>query len=164
MRFKMKCHCVMAVGVIAFVSGFLNMGCWMTRNWRDYMPITEIALDKDVRFYRGYFYPRYTGTHALALRISRHSEENVFVKLRFRGCIRLFQGGYETSIPFDEGFDQVTLPPGPFNLYLKTFDAVPIRRSDGDYGYFDVTVEGDIEGFLEREPESRLSVSFCDAE
>ena len=149
---------------VVLASCFLNAGCWITRNWKDYMPIAEIGLDSNVRSYRGYFYPKFSGRHALSLRIKKSSGGDAFVGLRFKGEIRLFHDGQETIIPFDEKLESVTLPPTPFEIYLKTFDACSIKRSDNDYGRFDVVVEGDIGGLLEKEPKSCLSVSFCDAE
>ena len=161
---KMKSSCVKGVLSVVLATCFLNSGCWITRNWKDYMPIAEIGLSKNVRFYRGYFYPKFSGRHVLSLRIKKSSEGDVFVGMRFKGEIRLFHNGHETVIPFDEKFDHVTLPPTPFEIYLKTFDACAIKRSDNDYGRFDVAIEGDIGKFLEIEPKSCLSVSFCDAE
>ena len=161
---KMKPAYARGVLSVVLVASFLNSGCWITRNWKDYMPIAEVGLSKNVRFYRGYFYPKFSGIHALSLRIKKSSEGDVFVGLRFKGEIRLFHDGHETVIPFNEKFDYVTLPPTPFEIYLKTFEAYAIKRSDNDYGRFDVAIEGDIGKFLEKEPRSCLSVSFCDAE
>ena len=161
---KMKPSYVRGVLSVILAASFLNSGCWITRTWKDYMPITEIGLSKNARFYRGYFYPKFSGTHALSLRIKKSSDGDVFVGLRFKGEIRLFHDGRETIIPFDEKFGSVTLPPTPFEIHLKTFDACAIGRSENDYGRFDVVIEGDIGGFLEKEPKCCLSVSFCDAE
>ena len=161
---KMKPSYARGILSVVLATGFLNTGCWITRNWKDYMPITEIALSKNVRLYSGYFYPKFSGGYALSLRIKKSSSGDVFVGLRFKGEVRLFHDGHETTIPFDEKFDYVTLPPTPFEIHIKTFDACAINRSDNDYGRFDVTVEGDIGRFLENEPKSCLSVSFCDAE
>lgn len=164
MRTKIKPSYARGVISVVLALCFFSSGCWITRNWKDYMPITEIGLNKDVRFYRGYFYPKFSGVHALSLRITKSSVGEVFVGLRLKGEIHLFHDGHETIMPFDKKFDSVTLPPTPFEIHLETFDACAIKRSNNDYGRFDVTIEGDIGGFLEREPKSCLSVSFCDAE
>lgn len=164
MRTGIKRHKVIAVVAVVFAVATLNTGCWITRNWKDYMPITEIGLNKDVKSYSGYFYPKYTGGHALSLRIKSISAGKTQVGLRFGGTIRLYHDGRVTTIPFGTKIDGMTLPPTPCNLHIKEFDAQAIKRSDNDYGQFDVTIEGDLAGFLEREPESHLSVSFCDAE
>ena len=156
------CRCAMALFLLAFC--FLGAGCWILRSWKDYVPITEVGLRKDMRTYTGCFYPKITGRHTLALRVKKNgSSDYTTVGLRFRGAIKLFHAGCETIIPFDETIGRVTLPPTPFNLHLKTFEACAIERSQ-DYGMFNVTIDGDIDGFLEREPDSHLSVSFCDAE
>ena len=55
------------------------------------------------------------------------------------------------------------LPHMYFEVHLKTFETNAIECSQ-DYGRFDVSIEGDLNGFLEREPDSRLCISFCDAE
>lgn len=157
---------IYATGVLTavIVSSFLTTGCWVLRSWKDYMPISEIGLNKDVRSYRGYFYPRFSGEHALSLRITKKTKGDVFVGLRLKGEIRLYHDGKETIIPFDKKLDQVTLPPTPFDVYIKTFQVRSIKCSDNDFGRFDVTIEGDIGEFLEKEPQSCLSISFCDSE
>ena len=162
---KMISSCIRGLLSVIIVFSFLSTtGCWILRSWKDYMPICKIGLDKDVRSYRGYFYPRISGEHVLSLRITKKTEGDVFVGLRFKGEIRLFHDGNETVIHFDRSLNQVTLPPTPFNIHLKTFEANSIKCGDNDYGIFDVTIEGDIGGFLEKEPQSYLSISFCDSE
>ena len=155
------CHCVVALCLVA--SCFLAAGCWVTRNWKDYRPITEVGLRKGIRSYTGYFYPRFNGEHVLSLHIKQNSQWETLVGLRFTGEIKLFHAGQETTIPFDEVIDRMILPRMYFKVHLKTFEAKAIKRSQ-DYGRFDVTIEGNIDDFLDREPDSHLSISFCDAE
>ena len=143
----------------------LCCGCWITRTWKDYLPITGVALKDDVKTYSGYFVMRKTGGHVLALRIKKKEDLTYIpVGLRLHGKVQIFHRGECNEIMFDETIDAVTLPPMPFDVILAGFHGNAAENSDCDQGRFDVTVDGDIAAFLKREPESCLIVKFSDAE
>ena len=157
---------VNVIAVFAFlVCCTLNSGCWITRTWKDYLPIAGVALKDDVKTYSGYFVMRRTGSHVLALRIKRKENlASIPVELRLHGKVQIFHGRKCDEITFDEAIGAVTLPPTPFDVILTGFNGDAAENSDCDYGQFHVTVDGDIADFLRREPESYLIVRFTDAE
>ena len=151
---------VLSIFLVALLSG-----CWITRNWKDYLPITSIGLDTNVKNYTGFFIPRTTGRHVLALRIKKTQREGtVPINLHMFGMIKLCHGNGAKVIEFDRKFSSVTLPPTTFNLHIAEFTAEAAIDSQNDYGCFTLTVEGDLEDFIMREPFSQLAICFADAE
>lgn len=139
----------------------LFAGCWITRNWKDYVPILDTALLNDVRTYSGYFYPQHNGVHALSLAIKTRSPDKTDIRLRFKGEVKIKSEGRTITIPFEKKLDDAWLPPTRFKLYLKTFYADAIKSSE-DRGWFYLTIDGNLAEFLEREPDSSISVSLID--
>lgn len=140
-------------------------GCWIARNWKDYLPIANIGLQKDVRTYVGYFYPQHSGSHALSLYVkkSKPGHTDTLVGLRFKGEVEFVGGKRRRVIPFEKTIDSRFLPRTRFKIHIFTFDADAIEHSELGRGKFTVTVDGDVAGFLEREPDSSICVSFIDA-
>lgn len=138
-------------------------GSWIFRDWKDYLPITNIGLQKDVRTYEGFFFPRYSGGYALSLLIKKSSSDKTQVGLRFRGEVEFVGGGRRKVVPFDETIGEVCLPPTPFKIHIVSFQADEIERYETGRGRFVLTVEGDIAQYLEREPNSSICVSFVDS-
>lgn len=152
-----------AIGLL--IVGSLLSGCWVFRNWIDYLPLTSVGLTPDSKTYVGYFVPRHSGRHMLSLRIRRHGEDgNVAVGLRIHGIVRTYWHGHAKEYPIEVILDQVTLPPGMFDVRLGEFPAEKATDPSQDYGSFHLEAEGDLSEFLSGQPESMFSVSFDETE
>lgn len=147
--------------ILCCVCVFLISGCWITRNWKDYLPIADMALMKEVKTYSGFFYPQHNGVHALSLAIKSNSPDTTQINLCFKGEIKITSKGRTTIIPFEQKYRDVWLPRTRFKLYLKTFYAESVESSD-DRGSFHLKVDGDLAEFLDREPDSSITVSLID--
>ena len=159
---KMKKTCAMSI--MAVVGLMLCNGCWITKSWRDYQPITGVGLNKGVRTYTGFFVPKLTGEHMLYLRIGR--KEGVVsspINLNLKGEITIQHGGRIEKLSFNEHYDRVQLLPNVTYLILSpTFFLKIPEHSSLDFGKFHVTVVGDVDKFLENNPDSEFVVKFAE--
>ena len=150
---------------LSIASCVLLCGCWITRSWKDYIPITGVALLQETKNYSGTFVPRLTGKHALFFRvIDGNWEEGTPINLRFSGVVKLWHDGKMEEYPFDHFLKTTFIPdcPQPFYLtngiYMKEAE-----DSENDYGQFFITVEGDLDAFLSRNPKCDFIVRFIES-
>lgn len=148
-------------------SCILCSGCWITRNWRSYSPIGGVVLQKGVRSYVGFFVPRITGKHALLFSVRNGNDDRTEtpVNLRFHGRVQLWHGGRFVEHEFDRSIQTAFVPGLPHPLYVS--DGIYMERaedSEDDYGRFSVTIEGDLDAFLSRNPECDITVRFIESE
>lgn len=139
-------------------------GCWITRNWRDYLPITAVGLTKGVHEYSGFFTPEHDGVHTLSLSVNKGSE-GIDFDLDIQGEVTLVTCGKGAStISFRKKIGRnVCLPPSPFKLHLTSF--VANRCGCGEcVNSFHLKIHGDVDALLSRIPGSMLVVSFAEGE
>lgn len=154
-------------GVLAAVIAMcvLCTGCWITRNWRDYVPIAGVPLQRGVKAYSGMFVPRISGKHALLLRVKNGDwPSGKPINLRFQGTVKLRHGGEEKEHQFSQFIKTSFISDCVLPFYISNgIYMEKAEDSEDDYGCFSVTVEGDLDGFLSRNPETYITVNFIES-
>lgn len=140
-------------------------GCWTARNWRDYMPIAGVPLQRGIKTYSGMFVPRISGKHALLLRV-KNGDWSVGkpINLRFQGTVKLLHDGEQKEHQFNQLIETTFISDCAIPFYIS--NGIYMERaedSEDDYGRFSVTIEGDLDEFLSRNPESYIIVRFIES-
>lgn len=143
----------------------LCTGCWITRGWRDYMPIAGVPLQRGVKTYSGMFVPRISGKHALLLRVKNGDwPAGKPINLRFQGTVKLLHGGEQKEYQFNKLIETTFISDCVVPFYIS--NGIYMERaedSEDDYGCFSVMIEGNLDEFLSRNPESYIIVKFIES-
>lgn len=154
-------------GILAAVItlGLICTGCWTARNWRDYMPIAGVPLQRGIKTYSGMFVPRISGKHALLLRVKNGDwPVGKPINLRFQGTVKLLHDGEQKEHQFNQLIETTFISDCAIPFYIS--NGIYMERaedSEDDYGRFSVTIEGDLDEFLSRNPESYIIVRFIES-
>lgn len=140
-------------------------GCWTARNWRDYMPIAGVPLQRGIKTYSGMFVPRISGKHALLLRVKNGDwPVGKPINLRFQGTVKLLHDGEQKEHQFNQLIETTFISDCAIPFYIS--NGIYMERaedSEDDYGRFSVTIEGDLDEFLSRNSESYIIVRFIES-
>ncbi len=145
-------------------------GCWLSYSWKDYEPFVSIRVEATSRSYSGTFKPIHSGAHVLALRIDRHWPSDVRIDLKIAGTLMIeYADGTKQRFPVKREFHgNYTTPPTPFDFPLLYFK---VARQDYTFDQardcrvmFNLEIQGDVDGLLQREPDWWVVARFDETE